>query len=250
MYQELSRDQMRPLTDAVLWWRSAAGGGAHQRVMPDGCLDVIWAGAPDGPGEVFVAGPDTRAHLSPAGVEYVGLRFTAGSGPAALGVPADELRDTQVPLDALWSPGRVRAWAAGLRARSPAALARLARAPADPVAGAVWRSLQAGGRVDATADAIGLSARQLHRRCLTSFGYGPKMLGRILRFDRAVALARTGAGLADVAATTGYADQAHLCREVRDFAGVPLTTLLNPHRAAQSVANRSTPMPSGSWTTA
>jgi AraC-like DNA-binding protein len=241
MYRELSREQMAPLADAVLWWRTPTDHAGLQRIVPDGCLDVIW-----GDGEVFVAGPDTRAHLAPVGVEYVGLRFTAGSGPAALDVPAIELRDTRVPLDALWSPAPVRAWAAALRARSPAALARLARAGADPVARAVWRSLRAGCRVDATADAIGLSARQLHRRCLTSFGYGPKTLGRILRFDRAVALARTGAGLADVAATSGYADQAHLCREVRDLAGVPLTELLGAHSAAK----RSTPVPSGSWSTA
>ena len=110
---------------------------------------------------------------------------------------------------------------------------------------AVWRSLRAGRRVDATAGEVGLSARQLHRRCLTSFGYGPKTLGRILRFDRAVALARTGAALACVAATVGYADEAHLCREVRDLAGVPLTELLG-----HSPANRSTPLPSGSWSTA
>jgi AraC-like DNA-binding protein len=257
VYRELTREAMAPLADAVLWWRTpTAGGGIAseagvgsetrvQRVVPDGCLDVIWSD-----GVVFVAGPDTRAHLAPAGAGYVGLRFTAGSGPAALGVPAAELRDTRVPADALWSPARVRAWAEALRARSPAALARLARGPADPVTRAVWRALRTGGRVDATAHAIGLSARQLHRRCLVSFGYGPKTLGRILRFDRAVALARTGAGLADVAAATGYADQAHLCREVRDLAGVPLTELLGGSGEAHRAAKRSTPLPSGSWSTA
>ncbi len=42
----------------------------------------------------------------------------------------------------------------------------------------------------------------------------------------ALELARTGEPLALVAARAGYADQAHLAREVRALAGVPVTTLL------------------------
>jgi AraC-like DNA-binding protein len=48
----------------------------------------------------------------------------------------------------------------------------------------------------------------------------------VLRFDRALALARAGTPLAEVAATAGYADQPHLAREVRALSGVPLRTLL------------------------
>ena len=224
MYRELPRDRTpAALADAVVWWRTPAAEAGVARVVPDGCLDVIWAD-----GSLFVAGPDTRAHLAPVGppVTYVGIRFTAGSGPAALGVPADELRDTRVPLDGIWPPARVRAWERALATRDWTAVGGLVAPATDRVSGAVWRSLRSGRRVDATAGAVGLSARQLHRRCLTAFGYGPKTLGRILRFDRAVALARTGAALADVAATSGYADQAHLSREVRELAGVPLTELL------------------------
>jgi AraC-like DNA-binding protein len=248
VYRELPREAMpAALADAVLWWRAPTAADGFQRVVPDGCLDVIWSD-----GDVFVAGPDTVAHLAPVGpaTTYVGLRFTGGSGPAALGVPADELRDARVAVDGLWSPGRVRAWAGALERRSLPDLGRLVAASPDPVTRAVWRSLRRGVRVDATAAGIGLSARQLHRRCLTSFGYGPKTLGRILRFDRAVALARTGAALADVAVTAGYADQAHLSRDVRALAGVPLGELLGSGRRAHSAANRSTPLPSGSCSTA
>ncbi|GIJ28456.1 hypothetical protein Vqi01_36180 [Micromonospora qiuiae] len=72
----------------------------------------------------------------------------------------------------------------------------------------------------------GLSSRQLQRRCNTAFGYGPKTLHRILRLQRALALARSGQSLATVAAEAGYADQAHLAREVRAMAAVPLSALL------------------------
>nr|WP_230416296.1 helix-turn-helix domain-containing protein [Micromonospora tarapacensis] len=60
------------------------------------------------------------------------------------------------------------------------------------------------------------------------FGYGPKTLARILRMRRALALARTGVPLAEVAARTGYADQAHLTRDTRALTGLPPTSLLPP----------------------
>ncbi len=74
------------------------------------------------------------------------------------------------------------------------------------------------------------------------------MLRRILRFRAAVGLAREGVPAADAAARAGYADQPHLSREVRALAGVPLGTLLAAGQA--DGANRSTPLPSGSCTTA
>ncbi|WP_461029927.1 helix-turn-helix domain-containing protein, partial [Streptomyces sparsus] len=69
--------------------------------------------------------------------------------------------------------------------------------------------------------------RQLHRRAVRAFGYGPKTLARVLRLERALTLARAGLPFARVAADAGYADQAHLAREVKALAGVPLTTLLS-----------------------
>jgi AraC-like DNA-binding protein len=97
--------------------------------------------------------------------------------------------------------------------------------PPDPAVAAIVTRLRGGASVGATADAVGLSARHLHRRCLDAFGYGPKTLARVLRMGRAVPLARAGTPFAVVAATAGYADQAHLAREVRALAGVSLTQL-------------------------
>jgi AraC-like DNA-binding protein len=76
------------------------------------------------------------------------------------------------------------------------------------------------------ADQLGLSARQLHRRCLPVFGYGPRRLSRILRMTRALDQARAGLPLAEVAAVCGYADQAHLTRELTALAGAPPKSLL------------------------
>jgi transcriptional regulator GlxA family with amidase domain len=76
-------------------------------------------------------------------------------------------------------------------------------------------------RVSALARWIGLSERQLLRRCTDVLGYGPKVLDRIFRFQRFRSLALRGPylGLAELAAATGYADQAHLTRECVRLAG-------------------------------
>ena len=76
------------------------------------------------------------------------------------------------------------------------------------------------------ADAVGLSERQLHRRCLAAFGYGPKTLHRVLRFQNALGRARAGDDLARVAHECGYADQAHMARDVSALSGTTMTTLL------------------------
>ncbi|OLF19583.1 helix-turn-helix domain-containing protein [Actinophytocola xanthii] len=217
-----------------VWARSVMPSAVEEtRVVPDACVDVMWERET---GRMFVAGPDTGPHVtSLAAGELVGVRFHRGHSPVGLGVPADALRDERVELDALWAPSRVDRLADELAATASteraqdvlsAAVLDGARGRSDPAVPAVLQLARSGARVGEMADSVGLTERQLHRRCLASFGYGPKVLQRVLRFDAAVRLARAGTGLADVAYRAGYADQAHLAREVRAFAGVPLTVLL------------------------
>lgn len=209
------------LAGAVVWT-----GDGSARVLPDGCMDLLWT-----EGRLLVAGPDTRAYVPAAPRTWTGLRFSPGSAPAFLGVPAHELRDRRVDLADLWPVSEVQRLRSRIaRAPDPAtALEDIAlerAAPADPVLHALVTALDAGRPVAATADEIGLGARQLHRRSLVAFGYGPKTLARILRLRRALALARSGVPFAETAARCGFADQAHLARDVRELAGVPLGRLL------------------------
>src|SRR5207253_2697718 len=81
-------------------------------------------------------------------------------------------------------------------------------------------------RVEELADELGLSERQLHRRCQAALGYGPKTFAGIVRFQRFLEEARPGASLAALARRHGYADQAHLTREVHRLAGIPPGRLL------------------------
>jgi AraC-like DNA-binding protein len=252
---------------ATVWEGGAAAGPV--RVLPDGCLDVIWLD-----GTLVVAGPDTRAYLyrpAPGGGPATGVRFAPGFGPAVLGVPADALTDARVPLADVWPARRVRelserlaaADGAGRGAVLEAALRdRLGgnRPPVEPWVPAAVAALAEGRPVAAVAGELGVSERQLRRRSGAAFGYGPKTLTRVLRLRRALRLARRpGLTGAAVAAAAGYADQAHLARDVRALAGVPLTALLRPGApdgargaGAQpgSGANSSTALPSGSSTIA
>jgi AraC-like DNA-binding protein len=222
-------EQPSRVPGGITW--GSVSTGADVRVLPDGCMDLLW----DGRG-VVIAGPDTRAQLfaSDPGLVLTGLRFAPGYGPRVLGLPADELTDQHVPLDAVWHPAEVRRITdllatSATPARTLEAIALRYCSESDENTVLIERvvALARGGHSSTTiADRIGLSTRQLQRRSTAAFGYGAKTLNRILRMQQALALVRRGVRAADSAARTGYADQSHLSREVKDMAGVSLTELM------------------------
>ena len=214
----------RPVAPGVVLW---ASDGSATTILPDGCLDLIWTGR-----GLVVAGPDGAARFNDGGGRrHVGLRFSHGRGPALLGLRADELRDTTVSLDALWSDAEARALTTRVADDPAGVLLGVATATppdADGRFGArVFGALARGRDVAGLADDLGTTPRTLHRHCLPVFGYGPQHLGRILRLQRALARAREGTPWAAVAAVEGFADQPHLAREVRALAGTTPTGLLS-----------------------
>jgi AraC-like DNA-binding protein len=99
-----------------------------------------------------------------------------------------------------------------------------ARAPSSDVAWA-WGALERShgkAPIGWICDRLGRSRRHLAVQFRDQVGLPPKIVARILRFDRAVSmLARPHANLVDVAFECGYYDQAHLSRDFRSFAGKP-----------------------------
>ncbi len=205
------------------------GGETYVRkVLPDGCVDLLWDGA-----RLIVAGPDT----GPVDVVrrqdgfYVGIRFRPGLAATVLGVPASELLDLRVDAADVLGMERASRLTEGLAAAAESSLPAAAVALGEAVSGWLPRLAEPDPVVEAPvallarraldrpvaslADALGVSERQLHRRCRASVVYGPKTLDRVLRFRRFLALAETrpGAGLAGLAAEAGYADQSHLNRD-------------------------------------
>ena len=180
---------------------------------------------------VLVAGPQSRHTSRPraAPLLAVGARFRPWAAPELLRMPARELLDQHVPLDAIRPALAARLDARLAGARDPlAALDReLLRSvdglgEPDPVVRAATALLAAGTTsVADVADRVYVSERQLERRFAERVGYGPKTFQRVARFQRAVGqLGRHGAELARAAASAGYADQAHLTRESRRLAGL------------------------------
>ncbi|WP_446049687.1 DUF6597 domain-containing transcriptional factor, partial [Streptomyces albidoflavus] len=83
------RERPALLTGAALWTRTTPTTPVRP-VLPDGCMDLIWARPPCAPGRLLVAGPDTGPHPADAapGTRYAAVRFAPGTAPALLGVAA------------------------------------------------------------------------------------------------------------------------------------------------------------------
>jgi AraC-like DNA-binding protein len=199
-------------------------------VVPDGGVDILWTGE-----SLCVAGPDTHPVLEPVrpGGRMVGVRFRPGAAYPWLGVPLSEILNARVPLAEFWKGDANEIADHAFRAPHPGAvvavlqralLGRLATVgPADhQIAFLRTNALtkpddsKAGG-LKALSRCIGISERSLRRRCVDTFGYGFKTLQRILRFQRLFRLIAltTRLDLADLATEAGFADQAHMSREVR-----------------------------------
>ena len=75
---------------------------------------------------------------------------------------------------------------------------------------------------------VGWSQRHFIARFKHEIGVSPKVFARMLRFGRIVRAIRAGqiADLADLAVASGYYDQSHLNRDVREFAGTTPGELL------------------------
>ncbi|MFD3884517.1 AraC family transcriptional regulator [Streptomyces microflavus] len=169
----------------------------------------------------------------------VQVSLTPLGARAVYGVPAGELAHRLVPLDELLGAlgvelvDRLRAattWAARFAVLDELILRAVGRGDGDrlypvrPEVAQAWRRLVvARGRVQvgAVATELGWSRRYLTERFRGEVGLSPKTFARVLRFEHAHDLATAHDPLpwADVATVAGYADQAHLVRDWREFTG-------------------------------
>ncbi|WP_432120425.1 helix-turn-helix domain-containing protein [Streptomyces sp. S1] len=110
----------------------------------------------------------------------------------------------------------------------------------DPEVAHAWRRTfgrRGRVRVDGLADEVGWSRKRLSARFGAQLGVTPKRAARLVRFDSAARLLAAGHAAADVAAGSGYADQSHLHREVREFTGLtPSAVAAAPWLAIDDVA--------------
>lgn len=109
-----------------------------------------------------------------------------------------------------------------------------------------WELAERSGgrcRIEDLARDVALSPRRLRTLMVQEIGLSPKQLCRHFRFDGVVRhLAAGRTHLAEVAASTGYADQAHLSREFRDMVGcTPSEWLAEERRNLQDGGHRNRP---------
>lgn len=200
-------------------------------VTPDGTIDLQWID-----GHFRIAGPDKdpQTEMISAGMTVIGFRFRPAMAAAWLGAPAVELLGQRLAIETvLGRKGRLL----GANIRHQTDLTQLIasiekniadhahRDVADRSMQAAFRLIEAGPPMHAPlipwlGRALAMSERTLRRRFDESFGYGPKTLDRILRYQRFQRLSRSSqASAAMLAVEAGYADQAHLVRESRRLTG-------------------------------
>lgn len=185
----------------------------------------------------FVAGMHGGHTFVRTGGEQSGVQVDLSPIGARLlfGMPMSEVANRIIGLsEVLGSDGdilveQLRAtpgWAARFDLLDAALMRRfgLAEGPSEAMAWAWTRMVAAGGNVDVAdlAESMGWSAKRLIAECRDQVGLPPKLLARIIRFNRARALLeRDGMGRAwaDIATACGYYDQAHFSHDFREFAG-------------------------------
>ena len=242
--------RLRPFVGGYSGYRiSGIGPGVHVG-LPSRSLTFIVAF--DQPVDVATAtgGRDefwamlAGLHARPALIRHDGTQHgvqveVTPAGVAALfDAPAGELVSQVVHLDSLMPAAASElidrlATAASWRARwavlDDILLRRLsAKCGVDPVLAHAWEALVGGHGSIPVADLAALAGWDRHhfsRRFTSTFGLSPKVMSRVVRFERAQQMLRlpTHPSLASVAAACGYADQAHMTRDWNEFAGAPPT---------------------------
>jgi AraC-like DNA-binding protein len=252
---------LRPFVDA-LWWLTSDGAIAPPdagTVIPDGSAEIVLAFADPvrpspraRPVTRFVAGQMERPwRVTYTGaVDLIGIRLHPAAVRPVLGVGPGTLTNQVVNLKRV-SPELDRALAAidagavdrrltDLGGRLGAMLHRAP--PPNPLittATAEIRRHRGRVRIAALAVTLGCGRRRLERRFRDEVGLSPKRWARVIRFQHALEEAATpNPDWAQVASVLGYADQAHLTREFREFAGIPPRAAWPTTRRRRRISSR------------
>ncbi len=212
------------------------------RVLPDGCLDILIA--VDAAGcAAKVVGTMQRAEVhAMSGLEtFIGVRFKPGGAFPFLRLPLDEVTNGELALANLW--GKQDAYLAQQVYEAGSISERITRLEATllrryallpPVDTLISNALhllrthKGGVSVQEMVARLALSERQLERRFRQQTGLSPKLFARVTRFRAAVmALQRAPLlPLDDQAQEMGFYDQAHFIHDFKAFSGVTPTNYM------------------------
>lgn len=201
----------------------------------------LWDSDPSVPpalfGDGWFMGVWTRRFLFeyPARVLLVGVHFKPWGLSPFIDVPAAELRNRWVPVDAVWRRsidrirnrvGDVPSASEAIRVVEEELRSRLAEAPPRGLGlvrhtGLRLETSYGAVPVGALADGAGVSGNHLAAQFKSHVGVTPKRVARIYRFARLILSvdALRPVDWSDLAHAAGYFDRAHFTREFKDFTG-------------------------------
>lgn len=194
-------------------WRTHDTSDGTYLAAADACWDMVFIRSVHG-NRALLSGPSSTITPVPyrAGNRNVGIRFHRGT--YLTHVPASAMVDT---TESLPMPAEETFLLAGLEFPLPtyetvdefiADLERLELLSDDPVAMAALRG-----------DEPGTSTRSVQRHVATSTGLSANRIRQIVRARQAAERLMLGDPILDVAHDLGYADQAHLTRDVKRLTG-------------------------------
>ena len=175
----------------------------------------------------------------------MGVHFRPGGGFPFFGMPASELHDLHVPLDALWGTTAGELRDRLLEAKTPGekfailelyllerVATPLSRHPAVSFAMKEIGNNSQPRTISEVTDQIGLSPRRFIQLFRDEVGLTPKLFCRVRRFQQVLRSLQHGTlngrqiDWADIASSCGYFDQAHFIRDFRAFSGLNPTAWL------------------------
>lgn len=210
------------------------------RVLPDGCIDLIfrfqrptWGGEMTNP-LLTVYGPTDRftlVNIEPD-TTFVGVRFKPGIAATYLGLSPVSLFQQEIMAQECSAHfvtifDRLCACTSINQALSifQNVVLKLKMKTVYDVPQRVREAVELLSaneeqiQISDVASLVGVSERTLRRDIVAAVGLSPKILARILRFQRAIALIRSEKqlSLCNIAIQSGYADQSHMTREFQAF---------------------------------
>lgn len=244
------RPSLAGVVDRLWHVDDEGGGGRAETICPDGRTEIVLhfadrmreqrTGGELQPRQLLVGQMADPITVVPTGrMRMIGARLEPGALRRLLPAAQDRLAGRILDLEDVWP-----AWTMRLRERAgdradagdqldalEDALDDMVQRTTVPAAAmtmstAAARIERAGGTIaiDRLAGGAGLGRRQFERRFREHIGLSPHLFARIVRFQRAFRAIEAESGTS-IAARCGFADQAHLVREIRRFSGRTPTLL-------------------------
>lgn len=208
-----------------------------QNIVPDGRTDLIFTFRFNNSGQIdslspIIAAPFTQAHQieNCTNQGFIGLRLRTGEAHALLQAPLHRLTNKlivgkeaidHVPWlgDICRNKSTVKQLLENINRHICTAPSKTTR---NMVQDALFLIQQVDGKeqVNQLADKLHVTERTLNRHFCSAVGLSPKQFLSIVRLRRAVScLGKSSHTLASIALDCGFADQAHMTRELKSYMG-------------------------------